>query len=72
MKMERFLDFGDILCSGIEKKYPNLGYFGRHPINEKLDTLGVRLSEVKWIQPKRFECQDPTPSGICGGSPHCT
>ena len=44
-------DFGARLREEIMQKYPKVGDFSSHPINDKLAKLGVRAMEVKWTQP---------------------
>lgn len=48
MEVERIVDFGEKLRVEIEQRYPNVGDFSTHPINEKLAKLGVHSTEVKW------------------------
>ena len=45
---ERILDFGEKLCEEIRQKYPKVGDFSTHPINDKLARLSVRATEVRW------------------------
>ena len=49
---ERILDFGENLCEEIRQKYPKVGDFSTHPINDKLARLGVRATEVRWDEPQ--------------------
>ena len=51
IQKERVLDFGENLHEEIMLKYPKVGDFSTHPINEKLPKLGVRSTEVKWKKP---------------------
>ena len=51
LSKEKMWDFGEKLREEIMQKYPNVGNFSTHPINEKLAKLGVRSNEVKWINP---------------------
>ena len=51
IEKERILDFGEKLREEIRQKYPRVGDFSTHPINEKLAKLGVRSTEVKWEKP---------------------
>ena len=46
VQRERILDFGENLREEIMQKYPKVGDFSNHPINEKLAKLGVRSTEV--------------------------
>ena len=45
------LDVGEKLREEISQKYPKVGDFSTHPINDKLARLGVRSTEVKWKIP---------------------
>ena len=49
---EKILDFGEKLCEEIRRKYPKVGDFSTHPINDKLARLGVRSTEVRWDEPQ--------------------
>ena len=46
------MDFGEKLCEEIRQKYPKVGDFSTHPINDKLARLGVRATEVRWEEPQ--------------------
>ena len=51
IQKERILDFRENLHREIMQKYPKVGNFSTHLINEKLAKLGVRSTEVKWGKP---------------------
>ena len=48
IQREELLSVGEKLREEISQKYPKLGDFSTHPINDKLAKMGVRSTEVKW------------------------
>ena len=51
IRKEELLSSGEKLREEISQKYPRVGDFSTHPINDKLAKLGVRSTEVKWKNP---------------------
>ena len=45
------LSVGEKLREEISRKYPKVGDFSTHPINDKLAKMGVRSTKVKWRIP---------------------
>ena len=51
IQKEELLDVGENLREEITQKYPKVGDFSTHPINDKLAKMGVRSTEIKWKIP---------------------
>ena len=47
IRKEELLSAGEKLREEISQKYPRVGDFSTHPINDKLAEWGVRSTEVK-------------------------
>ena len=51
IRKEELLSAGEKLREEISQKYPKVGDFSIHPINDQLAKMGVRCTEVKWKIP---------------------
>ena len=51
IRKEELQSVGERLREKISQKYPKVGDFSTHPINDKLAKMGVRSTEVRWKIP---------------------
>ena len=41
----------------IKKRFPRVGDFSTHPVNELMAKLVVRKDEISWVEPKEYGCR---------------
>ena len=51
IRKEELLTVGEKLREEISQKYPKVGDFNTHPINDNLAKIGVRSTKVRWKIP---------------------